>query len=84
MPNRAQLDRAELFMSGNSQAVRLPEKYRFDDQEEVLIYKEGNRLILESEKRSWSRDFLELAGSAPNFPYPEEPPAAEPGTDFDE
>ena len=30
-------------------------------------------------RRKWSQDFLELAGSAPDFPYPEEPPPIEPG-----
>jgi len=30
-------DRAKLFKSGGSQAVRLPNEYRFHDSEEVLI-----------------------------------------------
>ena len=33
-------------MSGSSQAVRLPKEYRFDVQE-VLIRREGTRVILE-------------------------------------
>lgn len=69
-------DRAELFKSGGSQAVRLPKGYRFEDQEEVLIFRNGPRVILEPVRRSWSREFLELAGSAPDFPYPEEPLSA--------
>ncbi|HXO19970.1 MAG TPA: type II toxin-antitoxin system VapB family antitoxin [Thermoanaerobaculia bacterium] len=76
-------DRAKLFKSGGSQAVRLPKEYRFDGEEEVLIYREGPRVILEPERRTWSRRFLELAGSAPDFPYPAEPPAAEPGPDLE-
>jgi antitoxin VapB len=76
-------DRAKLFKSGGSQAVRLPKEYRFQDAEEVLIYREGRRVILEPMKRSWSRSFLALAGSAQDFPYPEEPPAAEPGPDLE-
>jgi len=32
----------------------------------------------------WSPNFLAVAGSAPDFPYPEEPLPAEPGPDFDE
>ena len=76
-------DRAKLFKSGGSQAVRLPREYRFDDQEEVLIYREGRRVVLEPAKPTWSQEFLELAGTAPDFPYPEEPPPAEPGPDFD-
>ncbi len=84
MLSRTQPDRAKLFMSGGSQAVRLPKKYRFEDEQQILIYRQGNRVILESEKRSWSRDFLELAGSAADFPYPEDPPDADPGPDFDQ
>jgi hypothetical protein len=34
--------------------------------------------------RMWSVEFLALAGSAPDFPYPEEPLPGEPGPDFDE
>jgi len=29
-------------------------------------------------RKHWSRRFLELAGSAPDFPYPPEPKPAEP------
>ena len=83
MLNRATPDRAKLFMSGGSQAVRLPKEYRFEGQKEVLIYRQGNRVVLEAEKRSWSREFFELAGSAPEFPYPDEPPDTDPGPDFD-
>jgi antitoxin VapB len=77
-------DRAKLFKSGGSQAVRLPKGYRFEDQEEVLISRKGPRVILEPVRRAWSREFLDLAGSALDFPYPEEPLPAEPGPDFDE
>lgn len=76
-------DRAKLFKSGGSQAVRLPKGYRFEGQDEVLIYRNGSRVILEPKRREWSRAFLELAGSAEDFPYPPEPPDAEPVADFD-
>ena len=33
--------------------------------------------------KTWSRGFLDLAGSAPDFPYPGEPPPVEPGPDLD-
>ncbi len=74
---------AKLFVSGGSQAVLLPGSYRFEEQEKVLIYRQGQRVILEPKKRAWSRKFLDLAGSAPDFPYPDEPPPAEPGPDLD-
>lgn len=75
--------RAKLFKSGGSQAVRLPREFRFEGQEEVLIHREGERVILEPLRRKWSREFLDLAGSVPDFPYPDEPLPAEPGPDLD-
>jgi antitoxin VapB len=40
--------RAKLFHNGGSQAVRLPKSYRFpDDQNEVMVRREGHRIILE-------------------------------------
>lgn len=65
--------RAKLFRSGGSQAVRLPKEFRFDGQDEVLVYREKNRVILEPVRRIWSKEFRELPGSAPDFPYPDEP-----------
>ena len=76
-------ERAKLFTSGGSQAVRLPKAYRFEQQGEVRISREGERVILEPARRRWSRAFLELSGAAPDFPYPAEPPPAEPGPEFD-
>jgi hypothetical protein len=32
---------------------------------------------------SWSSEFLELAGSSPDFPYPDEPGTAEPAPDLE-
>ena len=72
-------DRAKLFRRGGSQAVRLPRAYRFQGQTEVLIRREGKRVVLEDARRAFSRRFLALAGSAKEFPYPPEPPAVEPG-----
>lgn len=72
-------DRAKLFKTGGSQAVRLPRKYRFQGPKEVLIRRQGRRVVLESVPPSWSRRFLELAGSARDFPYPPEPKPADQG-----
>ena len=74
--------RAKLFENQEGQAVRLPEEFRFEGQDEVSIYRQGDKLVLEPVRRKWSRAFLDLAGSAPDFPYPEEPPPAEPGPDL--
>jgi antitoxin VapB len=76
-------DIAKLFRSGGSQAVRIPAKYRFEDDAEVVISRDGNRIILEPRRRTWSRGFRDLAGSAPDFPEPAEPPAVEPGPELD-
>lgn len=72
-------DRAKLFKTGGSQAVRLPRAYRFEGQTEVLIKREGKRVVLEGARRAFSREFLALAGTAEDFPDPPEPPAVEPG-----
>ena len=76
-------DRAKLFKTGGSQAVRLPRKYRFAGAREVVIRRQGRAVVLEEVPRGWSRRFVELAGSAKDFPYPDDPPAAEPGPDLD-
>lgn len=39
------MDTAKIFMTGRSQAVRLPKRYRFDGSE-VAIRKEGDCVIL--------------------------------------
>lgn len=39
--------RAKIFQNGGSQAVRLPKKFRFANQDEVLIRREGRSIILE-------------------------------------
>lgn len=74
--------RAKLFENQDGQAVRLPDEFRFQGQEEVSIYRQGDKIVLEPVRRTWSRAFLDLAGSAPDFPYPDEPPPAEPGPDL--
>ena len=76
-------DRAKIFESGGSQAVRLPRAFRFEDQREVAISRQGGKVILEPVRRGWSSAFRALAGSAPDFPYPEELGPAEPGPSFD-
>jgi antitoxin VapB len=40
--------RAKLFRNGGSQAVRLPRSFRFpDEQDEVLVHREGRKVVLE-------------------------------------
>jgi hypothetical protein len=49
-----------------------------------LIRRQGRSVVLESVPHGWSRRFIDLAGSARDFPYPPEPDAIEAGPDLDE
>lgn len=46
------MDRAKVFWSGRSQAVRLPKAFRFDT-DEVRIRREGDRIVLEPLEGGW-------------------------------
>ena len=54
--------RAKLFQNGGSQAVRLPKACRFPAQAEVLVRREGNRVILEPADE-WSEEFRACLGA---------------------
>ena len=56
--------RAKLFQNGGSQAVRLPKECRFDAQAEVLVRREGRRVILEAADE-WSDRFRACLGGWP-------------------
>ncbi len=44
MLSRERLDRAKLFTSGGSQAVRLPKEYRFEGEKEIADFaQDGGR-----------------------------------------
>lgn len=53
---------AKIFKNGQSQAVRLPREFRFDDTE-VFIKKSGNVVYLIPRSNSWDS----LIGSLNNF-----------------
>jgi virulence-associated protein VagC len=74
---------AKIFRTGGSQALRLPREFRFDENVEVWIHREGDRVILEAKRNGWSEDFLALAGSARTFPYPAEPAGMDTAPDLD-
>jgi antitoxin VapB len=64
--------RAKLFLNGGSQAVRLPKAYRFASQREVLVRREGRRVILEPAD-DWSAEFRRCLGSvAEEIPRPKQ------------
>jgi antitoxin VapB len=54
--------RAKLFRNGGSQAVRLPKACRFPEQQEVLVRREGRRVILEPADE-WSEEFRGCLGA---------------------
>lgn len=54
--------RAKLFQNGGSQAVRLPKECRFIAQKEVVVRREGRRVILEPADE-WSEEFRSCLGS---------------------
>jgi antitoxin VapB len=54
--------RAKLFRNGGSQAVRLPKECRFAGEDEVVVRREGRRVILEPVDE-WSEEFLSCLGS---------------------
>ena len=55
---------AKLFMNGRSQAVRLPREYRFEGQEEVLIKRMGEMVVL-IPKGKWEAVYLDGINSFP-------------------
>jgi antitoxin VapB len=65
------MERAKIFWSGRSQAVRLPKEFRFPGQE-VRIRRHGSAVILEPVAEDWAwldsivgrldQDFVETVG----------------------
>ena len=59
-------DTAKIFISGRSQAVRLPKEYRFKGNE-VYIKKEKGKVILsEKPQKTWAEIFNDFQGD-PGF-----------------
>ena len=64
--------RAKLFQNGGSQAVRLPKACRFPAQREVLVRREGRRVILEAADE-WPDEFRACLGAWPEeIPRPKQ------------
>ena len=64
--------RAKLFRNGGSQAVRLPKDCRFAAQREVLVRREGRRVILEAADE-WPDKFRACLGAwSEDIPRPEQ------------
>ncbi len=66
----------KVFVSGNSQAVRIPKEYQIDENE-LYIQKIGGTIILLSKKNPWeafeksldefSNDFMSLGRNQPEM-----------------
>ena len=54
--------RTKLFQNGGSQAVRLPKECRFTGQREVVVHREGRRVIIEPTDE-WSDKFRACLGT---------------------
>lgn len=71
--------RAKLFRNGGSQAVRLPKECRFpDDEREVVVHREGRKIILEPADE-WPSAFRACLGA---WSEPIERPVAKPRDPF--
>jgi antitoxin VapB len=58
---------AKVFTTGRSQAVRIPKEYRFAC-DEVLIERDGERVILTPRPKSWREYFARAARFTDDFP----------------
>lgn len=69
--------RAKLFQNGGSQAVRLPKACRFPAQREVLVRREGRRVILEPADE-WPVEFRACLGAwRDEIPRPKQQPVGD-------
>lgn len=69
---------AKLFLNGRSQAVRLPKAFRFEGITEVLIERDGDRVILSPGKRPSIERLIAALTEFDSFPEREQPAAADP------
>jgi antitoxin VapB len=60
------MKKAQVFISGNSQAVRLPKEFRFDVKE-VEILRRGQEVVLRKPKRNLAKAFDALAALPADF-----------------
>ena len=68
---------AKLFLNGRSQAVRLPKAFRFEGLTEVLIERDGDRVILSPGRRPSIERLISALEEFESFPEREQPPSAD-------
>jgi antitoxin VapB len=47
------MNTAKIFTTGGSQAVRIPKEYRFDENDEIIITKVDDMVILYPRRKGW-------------------------------
>jgi len=68
---------AKLFLNGRSQAVRLPKAFRFEGMVEVLIERDGERVILSPTRKASIERLISALDQFESFPAREQPQQAE-------
>lgn len=68
---------AKLFVNGGSQAVRLPKAFRFEGASEVILTREGERIIMTPRKQAPIERLLNVIGKFENFPERDQPTTAD-------
>ena len=64
---------AKLFVNGGSQAVRLPKAFRFEGASEVVLTREGERVIMTPRKLAPIERLLNVIGKFEDFPDRDQP-----------
>jgi antitoxin VapB len=72
---------AKVFTTGRSQAIRIPKEYRFACNE-VLIERDGERVILTPRPRSWREYFTRASRFSDDYPEHIEDAPPEEGEKF--
>lgn len=66
---------AKLVFNGRSQAVRLPKAFRFEGVDEVMIERDGDRVILRPAQRPSIERLIDALAEFESFPEREQPAA---------
>lgn len=72
---------AKLFQNGQSQAVRLPKEFRFED-DYVFVKKSGNSVVLIPAKNSWDNLIQSLNKFSDDFMTERKQPELQKREDF--
>jgi antitoxin VapB len=72
---------AKLFQNGQSQAVRLPKEFRFED-DHVFVKKSGNAVVLIPAKNSWATLIQSLDKFSDDFMSARKQPKLQKREDF--